>query len=637
MSLRYSAHGPDFPGDLIDALLAGDVVFLCGTGISAPQLPTFEQLVENVSAALDVPLDPSERTAYDDKRYEEVLGSFARRLARRTAMVEEAARQLAVPAEPVLDQHKTVLRLSRDIESRVLVVTTNFDTLLERALAYVDPAADIVAGSFAGQALPAPGGADFSGIIHLHGRLEDEAVGLDQTPLVLTSADYGDAYMRAGWASRFLFDLARCKTIVLVGYSAGDAPVRYFLNVLAADRYRFPDLKPVYAFDFYDAEPAEAENRWGTVAVTPIPYCRINPATAVPDHAPLWTDLAQLADLVEHPRVRRENRLKAILSQPASGITDTILAELRWLIAGRTDLWGIVIETVTDATWFSAFQDNDLWSAHDACWVIAAWVAKTPHNAGAFLVAVEWLNRFGTDFVARVLQRLPQAPALYPVWQKAWRQFGYAKPADAEGYDQRAYALKQKLESGLVLEEDLQQAIRLLAPQLYLRKRFYGMFGDAEGEEKGAPPRRLGDLAWIDFGGRDRYGATEIVTALAALAPFAPRILDAATAALQTAAWQAVDLDLIVGDADVFESWVPSIEEHEQNEHHDGPVFLVRAIVQAFDKVAGTDRDHARRMLEAWRGMPGRLGARLSLHALRSGGVFTSNEAMRFLPRPRGR
>lgn len=46
--------------------------------------------------------------------------------------------------------------------------------------------------------------------------------------LVITSADYGDAYMRSGWASRFLFDLCRCKTIVLVGYSAGDAPVRYF-------------------------------------------------------------------------------------------------------------------------------------------------------------------------------------------------------------------------------------------------------------------------------------------------------------------------------------------------------------------------------------------------------------------------
>ena len=90
--------------------------------------------------------------------------------------------------------------------------------------------------------------------------------------MVLSSADYGDAYMRSGWVSRFLFDLARCKTIVLVGYSASDAPVRYFLNVLEADRIRFPDLKPVYAFDAYEHDPEEASTAWGTLAVTPLPY-----------------------------------------------------------------------------------------------------------------------------------------------------------------------------------------------------------------------------------------------------------------------------------------------------------------------------------------------------------------------------
>jgi len=606
-------------------------VFLCGTGISAPQLPTFEQLVDKISAALDVPFDPSEQAAYRDKRYEEVLGSIERRLARRTAMVEEAARQLAVPALPVLDQHRTVLRLSRDIESRVLVVTTNFDTLLERAIFSVDPTADITGGSFAGQALPAPGSANFVGIIHLHGRLQDDDVALDQTPLVLTSADYGDAYMRSGWASRFLFDLARCKTIVLIGYSAGDAPVRYFLNVLAADRYRFPDLKPVYAFDFYDDIPAEAENRWGTVAVTPIAYCRINPVTSSQDHAPLWADLARLADLVEHPRPRREDRLTALLAEPPTAITDTTLAELRWLIGGRTDLWAVVIETLTDADWFKVFQDNELWSVHDARWVLAAWVAKAPQDAARFLVAVEWLNRLGTEFVAPLMQRLSHAGALDPVWRKAWRQFGYARPTDAEGYDQRAHTVKQKLESGLVLEEDLQRAIGLLAPGLHLRKRIFGRFGDAEGEDEGAPPQRLADLAWIDFGGRERYGANEILVALDALAPLAPRILDIATTRLQSTVWQAVDLDMILDDTDFFEGWVPSIEAHEQNEHHDGPVFLVRAIVMAFEKVAVTDRDYARRMLQVWLGIPGRLGTRLGLHALRSAIVFDADEAMRFL------
>lgn len=63
MALRYSAHGQMFPGELIDALLAGNVVFLCGTGISAPQLPGFRKLVDDVSIALAVPPDASEQGA----------------------------------------------------------------------------------------------------------------------------------------------------------------------------------------------------------------------------------------------------------------------------------------------------------------------------------------------------------------------------------------------------------------------------------------------------------------------------------------------------------------------------------------------------------------------------------------------
>ena len=78
--------------------------------------------------------------------------------------------------------------------------------------------------------------------------------------------------MRSGWASRFLFDLARCKAIVLVGYSAKDAPLRYFFNVLEADRARFPDLKRVFAFDGYVPDPQEATLSWHTLDVTPLPY-----------------------------------------------------------------------------------------------------------------------------------------------------------------------------------------------------------------------------------------------------------------------------------------------------------------------------------------------------------------------------
>ena len=131
MSLRFSDLGPEFPSALIDALMAGEVVFLCGTGVSAPQLPDFKSLVDQTYAQLGVAMDVSEKRSYRGQRFEEVLGALGRRLADPEAMVRTVSELLAVPADPLLDQHRTILRLSRDISNRVLIVTTNFDTLLE--------------------------------------------------------------------------------------------------------------------------------------------------------------------------------------------------------------------------------------------------------------------------------------------------------------------------------------------------------------------------------------------------------------------------------------------------------------------------------------------------------------------------
>jgi hypothetical protein len=49
---------------------------------------------------------------------------------------------------------------------------------------------------------------------------------LSRNRLVLSSANFGEAYMRSGWASRLVYDLLRRYTLVLVGYSADDPPMR---------------------------------------------------------------------------------------------------------------------------------------------------------------------------------------------------------------------------------------------------------------------------------------------------------------------------------------------------------------------------------------------------------------------------
>lgn len=60
--MRFTADGPDIPGDLLDARDDGQVIFFCGSGVSLHQAggPTFPQLAQRVITELGV---PSESTA----------------------------------------------------------------------------------------------------------------------------------------------------------------------------------------------------------------------------------------------------------------------------------------------------------------------------------------------------------------------------------------------------------------------------------------------------------------------------------------------------------------------------------------------------------------------------------------------
>ncbi len=629
MSLRFSECGPAFPAELIDAFMAGEVVILCGTGVSAPQLPDFRTLVDNTYERLGVEMDSSERRSYDGQRFEEVLGALGRRLADPSAMVQAVSELLAVPADPILGHHETVLRLSRDLNNRTLVVTTNFDTLLEHAMA--QPPAEVREQSFAGQALPAPGGVDFEGIIHLHGRLDDLALDLAATPLVLTSADYGDAYMRAGWASRFLFDLARCKTILLIGYSAGDAPVRYFLNVLEADRARFPDLRQVYAFDSYESDPADAEAGWGALAVEPLAYSKINPDTGAVDHSPLWNDLRLLADIVERPKRSREDRARSILAGDSGYLTDQQLSELTWLFSEHRDLWAVAIAAISDSGWFGVFHDHKLWSDNNAISVIAAWISRDFQDPDRFEAAVEWQKKLGQDFLLRLDQLLRQNAPETPFWLRAWRilvSTSSTHRTDAYGFSPDGYLAKEKISSDFLLDQELSDAVAFLAPVVNARPPFrvHAQKGRSEPGEL-----RLDDLVWLELSVADEDLAEQILEALNLLEAKAARILELCVETLRTTLNQAVDIGMIVETYDSVAQLVPSIEHHEQNKHHGGVNFLVRAIVDAFPRVLASDPDFARACAAQWMRWPGRLGTRLFLHALRNEKEFKAEEALQVL------
>ena len=538
------------------------------------------------------------------------------------AVTDTISELLTVPDHPILDQHRTILRLSRDLDNRISVVTTNFETLLERAVAEVMPSETARDISFAGQALPAPGSPSFSGIIHIHGRLADISLGLERTPLVLMSADYGDAYMRSGWASRFLFDLARCKTIVLVGYSARDATVRYFLNVLEADRVRFPDLKPVYAFATYERDPEEATISWGTLAVRLLPYYRkINSDTGKHDHTPLWNDLEALAEVAERPTHFRRERARAILARPAA-TTVVSRKELGWLFGGHRDLWPDALKAITDPKWFKVFQEEELWSTEEAARVIAAWIARNFQDRDRLDCACKWQRRLGRPFTDRIGQQLRHANDLDETWTRVWRLFCLVEPVLRS--DTACYEMRKRLASAAVLYSDIQKAVSLLAPRFELRRR-----SDPEvSETDGTQPTSVGKIVRAHMVISDWHGAGELVGALCEMQDRAGEILYLATAELKSALELEAELELIGKDQDINDFDVPSIEQHAQNEYHEGVIFLVRVLSDSLSQATALDRDYTRGVVCGWKNLPGRIGLRLCLHAMRDGELFDADEAV---------
>ena len=357
--MRFLADGPEIPDELIGAEERGEVVFVCGAGVSKRVgLPLFRELVEQVYDRLGESIegDSAEAEAWRQSQYDRVLRCLERRVSPPGVTpnrMREAVKASLRPTSQPLDSHLALLRLSRDEQLRPRVITTNFDTLFERAWHENDGEH---LQSLAGAGLPAPKTARFHGVLHLHGRIDDAEFRLEETDLVLTSSEFGDAYLRSGWASRYMYDLIRCHPMVLVGYQADDPPMRYLLEAVDADRDRFPDLKTVYAFAPADTGEEDRESAlWRAKGATAITYL----SPEMHDHSWLYETLRQWAGYAEDPAAWRHERLTTILSQHPTKVPDHERDQAVFLLRqpGSDEL---LVELNPDASWLTIFQDAGL-------------------------------------------------------------------------------------------------------------------------------------------------------------------------------------------------------------------------------------------------------------------------------------
>ncbi len=144
-------------------------------------------------------------------------------------------------------------------------------------------------------------GTSVEGITYLHGRLaETDAV---HHPYVLSSSDFGRAYLSEAWATNFIRSLLDRYTVVLVGYQAEDPPIKYLLQGLNHDGQY--DRSRLFAFD--RGKPEEIEAKWRDRGVTAIAYV---------DHPQLWQTIEAWADRASDHRTWRSAVIQSMQHDP---------------------------------------------------------------------------------------------------------------------------------------------------------------------------------------------------------------------------------------------------------------------------------------------------------------------------------
>ena len=301
--MRFHANGPNIPDALLHRCDQGRVVFLCGAGVSFPAgMPDFVGLTRHAVKFFDPPVGSSIFTAFgprirDDYRPRDEDGPLApldqvfhllnQEYGKQDVSSLVAERLTAEDQTKVSREHSLIARISSDPEGRPQIVTTNFDRLFDQCPG-VSEARIFEPPAFPDIELGMP----IYGVTYLHGRLQQPEY--QHHDYILSSADFGRAYLAEGWATKFVRALLDQYTVVLVGYQAEDPPVKYLLQGLNHDGLR--DAANLYAFDRGKLEDIEV--KWRDRGVTPIPYA---------DHSHLWEALEAWADRADDPRGWRNN------------------------------------------------------------------------------------------------------------------------------------------------------------------------------------------------------------------------------------------------------------------------------------------------------------------------------------------
>ncbi|HCL3955733.1 TPA: SIR2 family protein, partial [Pseudomonas aeruginosa] len=327
--MQFVRQGPDIPERLLQAHEDGRVVFFCGAGISYPaRLPGFAGLVAKLYEALAATPNAVQQAAIKAGQFDTAIGLLEADIVGGRETVRRALAGILTPdlsAPNATATHEALLTLSKCRNGNIRLITTNFDRLFEEVIAVKS----LPINQFQAPLLPVPKNR-WDGLVYLHGLLGTKPSACELDRLVVSSGDFGLAYLTERWAARFVSELLRNYTVCFVGYSINDPVLRYMMDALAADRLLGESTPEMFAFgSFAKGKEEERSNEWRAKNVTPILYREHN------RHAYLHKTLRAWAETYRDG-VRGKERIVAecAMARPlASTRQDDFVGRLLWALS----------------------------------------------------------------------------------------------------------------------------------------------------------------------------------------------------------------------------------------------------------------------------------------------------------------
>ncbi|HDZ9131565.1 TPA: SIR2 family protein [Vibrio cholerae] len=292
--MRFTVNGPSIPDDLLLARDQGRVIFFCGAGVSRAKagFADFFGLASSVTAKLGVQTNSAASKLINVAQEitdstgvegvvsaDKIFGLLEREFLTRD-IYEAVAEALTPQSDVDLSAHRTMLKLATTTDGVVRLVTTNFDRLFDICNPQLP--------TFTPPKLPDllhPN--EFDGVVYLHGKVNESGTGAENSGFVLSSSEFGEAYLANGWATSFVKSILEKYVVVFVGYSADDPPIQYLLEALNKSSNTLNDI---YAFQI--GSQSEASAKWAHKGVKAIPFDRFDA---------MWKTLEMWSERAENP------------------------------------------------------------------------------------------------------------------------------------------------------------------------------------------------------------------------------------------------------------------------------------------------------------------------------------------------